>query len=198
MTTVPRLPDGPGHRERLIAGMAASIRERGYRATTITDVVRRARTSRRSFYEQFEDRDACFLALFDALQAMLAEHIAASVDATAGWEQQVDQAVGGYLDAIAAEPQLTVSFVRELPALGEDGAARQRAALASFAELVMRLVDTDAMRRSGVTPMSLETAVMLVGGFRELLVYVVESGGDLASLRPVAADVFKRVLRGAP
>jgi AcrR family transcriptional regulator len=195
VNAVPRLPDGPGHRERLVAGLAASIRERGYRATTITDVVRHARTSRRSFYEQFEDRDACFLALFDALHALLIEHVAAAVDPSAVWERQVDQALGAYLDAIAAEPQLTVSFVRELPALGAVGSARQRAVLESFAALLMRLVDTEAMRRSGVAPVSLETALMLVGGLRELLAYVVESGGDPARLRPVAGNVFKSVLR---
>lgn len=195
MTAPPRLPDGPSHRDRLIAGLAASIRERGYRETTITDVVRHARTSRRSFYEQFEDRDACFLALFDALHELLVTHVAATVDPSAPWEEQVDRALGAYLDAIAAEPQLTVSFVRELPALGEVGSARQRAVLESFAALVMRLVDTGEMRRGGVEPVSLETALMLVGGLRELLVYVVESGGDEARLLPVASDVFKSVLR---
>lgn len=194
MSAPPDLPDGPGHRERLIAGLAASIRERGYRATTITDVVRHARTSRRSFYEQFEDRDACFLALFEALHGLLIEHVAGSVDPTAPWDAQVDQALGAYLDAIAAEPALTVSFVRELPGLGEVGSARQRAVLEEFARLLMRLVDTDAMRRSGVAPVSLEIAVMLVGGLRELLVYVVESGGDPAGLLDVTSEVIKSVL----
>src|SRR6201992_4490121 len=57
-------PAGP--RERLIAAMATSIEEKGYRDTTVADVVRIARTSRRNFYEHFADRQACFLALFDA------------------------------------------------------------------------------------------------------------------------------------
>jgi AcrR family transcriptional regulator len=195
MSTVLQLPDGPGHRDRLIAGLAASIRERGYRATTITDVVRHARTSRRSFYEQFEDRDACFLELFDVLHTLLITHVAAAVDPDAAWEDQVAEALGAYLDVIAAEPQLTVSFVRELPALGDVGSARQRAVLESFAALVMRLVDTDAMRRSGVEPVSQQTALMLVGGLRELLAYEVENGRDPAGLLPVASNVFKSVLR---
>lgn len=191
---IPQLPDGPGHRERLIAGLAASIRERGYRATTITDIVRCARTSRRSFYEQFEDRDACFLALFDALGDVLVAHVAAVVDPNEPWQRQVEHALAAYLDAIAAEPQLTVSFIREIPGLGEVGSARQRAALEAFAALVMRLVDTDEMRRSGVPPVSHDTALMLVAGLRELVAYVVESGGDPAALRGVSAEVFTKVL----
>ncbi|MDO8186623.1 TetR/AcrR family transcriptional regulator [Conexibacter sp. JD483] len=193
---IPKLPDGPGHRERLIAGLAASITERGYRATTITDVVRHARTSRRSFYEQFEDRDACFLALFDALGDVLIEHVLRTVDPGAPWERQVEVALAAYLDAIAAEPQLTVSFIREIPGLGDVGSARQRAALEAFAKLVMRLVDTDEMRRSGVPPVAHDTALMLVGGLRELVAYVVESGGTPAALKGTAAEVFKSVLNG--
>ncbi len=193
---IPKLPDGPGHRERLIAGLAASITERGYRATTITDVVRHARTSRRSFYEQFEDRDACFLALFDALGDVLIAHVTRAVDPAAPWQQQVETALAAYLDAISAEPQLTVSFIREIPGLGEVGSARQRAALEAFAKLVMRLVDTDEMRRSGVAPVSHDTALMLVGGLRELVAYVVESGGTPAAVKGTAAEVFKNVLAG--
>src|SRR5581483_1723074 len=114
-----------GYRERLIAAMASSIEEKGYRETTVADVVRIARTSRRSFYEHFEDRAACFLALFDATNDALIAQIATAVHAEDPWEDQVDQAVGAWVDAMAGEPALSRSFVRELPALGEDGAARQ-------------------------------------------------------------------------
>lgn len=196
-TAIPTLPDGPGHRERLIAGLAASIREKGYRATTITDVVRQARTSRRSFYEQFDDREACFLALHDALGALLIEHVTAAVDPAAAWDRQVEAALRAYLDATSAEPELTVSFIREIPGLGDVGSARQRAALEAFAELVMRLVDTAEMRRSGVAPVSRETALMLVAGLRELVAYTFDHGGDPASLHAVASELFKSVLHGA-
>jgi AcrR family transcriptional regulator len=40
-------------RGRLLEGMAAAIRETGYRDATVADVVRHARTSRRTFYEHF-------------------------------------------------------------------------------------------------------------------------------------------------
>src|SRR5207253_2083261 len=39
--------------------------ERGYPATTVADVVERAGVSRRTFYEQFADKEACFLAAYD-------------------------------------------------------------------------------------------------------------------------------------
>jgi AcrR family transcriptional regulator len=68
------------HRARLTEALAASIEEKGYRATTVADVVRLARTSRRTFYEHFADRDACFLALFDETTDRVMEQLAAAVE----------------------------------------------------------------------------------------------------------------------
>ena len=44
---------GSAFRARLLDGLAASIGERGYRATTVADIVRHARTSKRTFYDVF-------------------------------------------------------------------------------------------------------------------------------------------------
>ncbi len=182
------------HRDRLVFGLAESIRERGYRETKLSDVVRHARTSRRTFYEHFEDKEACFLALFEATNDNLVREISEAVDGSARWDTQVDQAIGAYVDAAVTEPALTVSFTREMPALGEAGAARQREAMQQFADLLMRLVNTDEMRRAGVEPMPRLKAVMLVGALREILVSTVEEDGDLDEIRTVASDVIKAVL----
>ena len=45
-------------RGRLLEGMAAAVRERGFRDATVADVVRHAHTSRRTFYEYFPDKQA--------------------------------------------------------------------------------------------------------------------------------------------
>src|SRR5271167_3515128 len=128
-----------GHRARLIAAMARSIEEKGYRQTTVADVVRIARTSRRNFYEQFEDRDACFLALFDVTNDAIVERIAASVEPGRPWDEQIDKSLSIYLDSIAGRPGLSQSFAHELAALGAAGAARQRAVTEHFAELLVRI-----------------------------------------------------------
>src|SRR5215831_18665592 len=99
--------------------MAESIQEKGYRDTTVADVVRIARTSRRNFYEHFEDRDACFLALFDATNDRLMDEVAAVVHADRPLDEQVDTAVDAYIDNVAQHPALYASFVRELPGLGQ-------------------------------------------------------------------------------
>jgi AcrR family transcriptional regulator len=48
-------------RDRLLDGLTASIGERGYRDTTVADIVRHARTSKRTFYEQFASKEECLI-----------------------------------------------------------------------------------------------------------------------------------------
>jgi AcrR family transcriptional regulator len=186
------------HRQRLIAAMSKAVADKGYRDTTVADVVRIARTSRRSFYEQFEDRDACYLALFDAVNDGLMAAVAAAIDPEEPWERQVDQALGLYLDCVAAQPALSQSFVRELPALGKAGSNRQLVVVERFARQLVGLVERGRRERAGLDagPLTLDMALMIAGGLRELTVISIQQGRDVREVRPVAAGVIKAILRG--
>src|SRR3954452_16599761 len=52
-------------RGRLLFSVAQAVAEKGYAATTVADVVERASVSRRTFYEQFDSMEDCFLAAFN-------------------------------------------------------------------------------------------------------------------------------------
>jgi AcrR family transcriptional regulator len=192
-------PAQGGHHERLVAAMASSIEEKGYRNTSVADVVRLARTSRRSYYEHFADRDACFLALFDATNEAMMQRIAAAVQPQAPWEQQVDAAIGAYLDSVAARPALCQSFAWELPALARAGAARERAVVERFAALLVALVESGRRKQPQISarPLTRDTAIVMVGGLRELTVSAFEQGRDVQELRATAASVVKGILRAA-
>src|ERR1700704_48388 len=176
------------HRQRLIAAMSASVADTGYRETTVADVVRIAHTSRRTFYEHFEDRDACYLALFDAVNDATMEHIAASVHPDDPIEEQVDNAIDAYIDSITAHPALYKSFVRELPGLGQPGADRQLAVIERFAQLLVGLVESARREQPGLGARALtqDTAIMIVGGLRELIVISLQQGRDVRELRATA------------
>lgn len=187
-----------GHRDRLIAAMAESIADKGYRDTTVADVVRLARTSRRNFYEHFVDRDACFLALFATTNESVMHEIAAAVDPSLTLDEQVDAAVETYIASVLERPALYHSFVRELPGLGQSGADRAQAALEAFAELLIGLVDTSRRAQPDVVTRSLDmdTAIIIVGGLRELLVIALQHGRDMNELRASAAQAIKLILAG--
>jgi AcrR family transcriptional regulator len=179
--------------------MSESVKEKGYRETTVADVVRIARTSRRSFYEHFDDRDACYLALFDAVNDAIMAEVAAAVNPEQPWEAQVDQALGAYLERVAAYPALSQSFVRELPALGGRGSDRQIAVIERFAEQLVGLVELGRREQPEIEvgPLTTEMAIMIVGGLRELTVISIQQGRDVRELRAVAGDLVKAILRGA-
>jgi len=181
-------------RERLLEALAESIREKGLQRTQITDIVRIARTSRRTFYECFADKESCFIEMIDAARVSVQEEIVASVDAQASWPVQIDQAVDAFLGALARDPALTVTISRELPALGFRGFAFQREGTELYAELVVGLSQSDEMRRAGVMPISTATAVMLVGGISELIDRAGFRGEPVESQAPVIKAVVKAVL----
>jgi AcrR family transcriptional regulator len=186
------------HRERLINAMATSIEAKGYRETTVADVVRIARTSRRTFYEHFEDRAACFLALFDAVNDESMEQIASAVEPDLPLDVQVDRALDAYIDSITAHPALYRSFVRELPGLGQAGADRQIAVIERFAQLLIDLVEFGRREQPqlGAKPLTMDTAIMIVGGLRELAVIALQQGRDIRELRASAGQTVKAILAG--
>ena len=195
----PPEPQPTSHRERLIAAMASSIERSGYRETTVADVVRIARTSRRTFYERFEDREACFLALFDAVNDEMMEQIAAAVRPDRPLEEQVDSALDAYIEGVTARPALYRSFVRELPSLGRPGADRMTGVTERFAQLHVALVDSARRLQPDIAirPLPMDAAIMIAGGLRELAVIYLQRERDLHELRTVAGGTIKAILAGA-
>jgi AcrR family transcriptional regulator len=193
------LPAAPGasFRDRLLVGMAEAIREHGgLRPVTVAEVVRHARTSRRTFYQHFDDRDACFLALFDIVSARLLETIADAATGEGPFGERVDRALAAYLGAVAAEPVLTRACIQETPSLGPDGLARVQAMHERWAHQIVRLVEEARQHDAGLRPLPLEVATIITGGFRDLVITALDQGRDLTELQDVAGDVLRRITMG--
>jgi AcrR family transcriptional regulator len=92
--------------ERLIAGFASAVAEHGYNEVTIAHVTKEAKVSRRVFYANFESKEACFLAAFDAVVAHIHELVAAAVESAPDWPHQAIAAAREALGFLASEPDL--------------------------------------------------------------------------------------------
>lgn len=185
---------GPEFRRRLLDGMATAIREQGFRETTIADVVRHARTSRRTFYEHFATKQDCYMALLRESNAVMISEIAAAVDRHAPWDTQVKQAVGAWIDASESEPALTLSWIREIPTLGVEARQLQRDFHEAFIVLIETLTDNPELRAVGVQPVSRQLATLLLGGLRELMAMTVEDGGAIGDITEVAVTATTALL----
>lgn len=93
-------------RERLLAAIAQEVSVKGYRGTTITDVVKLASVSTRDFYEHFDGKEACFLAAFEAVRDHLEDVVADAAAAETEWADQVVASLRAALEFFAAEADL--------------------------------------------------------------------------------------------
>jgi len=186
--------DAVDFRRRLLDGMVAAIRERGFRDSTIADVVRHARTSRRTFYEHFSSKQDCFVALLHESNAEMVRAIATAVDPHASWDVQVHQAIEAWIATAQSEPEVMLSWIREIPSLGDAARQLQRDTMEAFIVMIQALTDTPDLRAAGVVPPPRQFAVMLLGGLRELIATTVEDGGRVSSLVDVAVEATQALL----
>jgi len=184
-------------RRRLLDGLAESIAERGYRATTVADVVRGARTSKRTFYDEFASKEECFVELLAANNDDLIAGITAAVDGRATPEMQVDAAVGAYVDHIESRPEITLSWIREAPALGDLARPLNRVAMQHLTDMLVAISGSPGFAGAGLGPLSRPLALILLGGLRELTALLVEDGHDVQGIVEPAVTAA-RALLGLP
>jgi AcrR family transcriptional regulator len=85
----PRVQIAEIQRSRLLSAAVRAMDEDGYGDTTVAHITSRARVSRRTFYELFDDREDCLIAVLEhALGTVEAEIAAASPDAPP-WRERV-------------------------------------------------------------------------------------------------------------
>jgi AcrR family transcriptional regulator len=138
--TIPGLPSGysglprelveASQRQRLLHGVTVTVAEKGYGLTTIGDITARAGVSKKTFYEHFPDKLACFLAAHDVgAQAMLDVVTTASREALHTGAHPVDQlrcANRAYLRFLIEEEPYARTFFLEMLAAGPEAIARYR------------------------------------------------------------------------
>ena len=125
-------------RERLIAGLAEAVAEKGYADVTLSDIVRHAKVSRRVFYANFESKEQCFLAAFEVVVDHLRELVAEAVEPMEGWPRQAIAATRAALAFLASEPDLARLCLVESRGAGPAVAARLNEAVGEMAPLLAK------------------------------------------------------------
>ena len=123
-------------RSRLLAGAVGAIEELGYANTTVEHITSRARVSRRTFYELFENREACLRALFDDVLVTIERELAAADLAGLGWRERVRGGLWVILSFFDREPALARVCVVQVLRGGEEVLGRREEVLAWLAGVV--------------------------------------------------------------
>ncbi len=134
-----RLPRGPHRlerdevihhqRARIHGAMVEAIAQSGYEATSVKQVIGLAGVSRRSFYEQFANKQECFLATFDLILRRDIEQMRKAYLACDGPLEERTRAVFERFAHIThEEPNATLLVVSEAQRAGQEGMLRLRKA----------------------------------------------------------------------
>lgn len=163
-------------RGRLLLAMAEALAEQGFAQTSVADVVRRARVSKRTFYEHFSSRDECYLATYTALSEALLDLIKQAAQTNAPPEQRLAAATYVYLEALQSMPAVTRTFFTELQMAGAIALKAQRRVHDRFADVLFELIEQGRNEHPGARPLSRMMAVAIVGAANELLMKRIDEG----------------------
>jgi len=167
-------------RERLLDATEALIAEKGATGTTIEAIVKTAGISTVTFYEQFRDKDECFVAAFERAVEELRAEVSDAVPAEAAWSEKVSVGLEALLTALDAEPARARLCFVEAQRGGREMAARYDAALDAVAAVL-----DDSLGQA------------IAGGLAWLLRERLELGGE-GSVRDLLPQMTDVVLAPGP
>ena len=194
---MPETPSIAEHRSRLLDALTQVLSEKPYAEVTIADIVSQAHVSRRTFYQRFEHKDACLLALCERVSEQVLGLIVADYDPMGDWQAQLQRVTGLYLQALQAQPTLVRTLYIELMQLGPAGLAMRRRIGQRFALFLAMQVEMSRLREPSKRSLTPTLATAIVGGVNELILQAVEEGraDRLAELAPTVSDFMQAVLK---
>jgi AcrR family transcriptional regulator len=93
-------------RARIVTALAQETCEKGYRAVTVADIVKRAAIARNTFYENFKSKEDCFLATQEYAMSAALERVVAAAGELDDWPLRVRAGLAAFLEYVAEEPAL--------------------------------------------------------------------------------------------
>jgi AcrR family transcriptional regulator len=164
------------HRLRLVGAMAALLAEKGYSTVTIADIARQARVSKRTFYEHFPDKDACFIACYEILSDMVLQAIVDAMSGELPWVKRMRASTRAYLSTLESQPALTRTLMMDIYAAGPQALRVRRQVQRRFADNLRRIVDQGRKENPKLPRLSQAMATAIIGGINELVLVAVEEG----------------------
>ena len=124
-------------RDRLLDSMAQACAEKRYAEVSVADIVSRARVSRSTFYEIFPDKEACFLAAYDAILGRFVTEVIKACQAPGlTWPEQIELGIEACLRFLAAEPAFARMCIVDMFSAGPSALERYLSAIRMIASFV--------------------------------------------------------------
>jgi len=130
-----RLVSSP-KRERILEGMLEAVGTVGYDAASVRTVLDRTGLYRQAFYDNFPDKDACYLEAFDFGVARLQALTVAAAASETTWQGKLRSGLLALLEAFDAEPEVGRALVVEVHAAGPVALEKRTEAMRRVTEFI--------------------------------------------------------------
>lgn len=121
-------------RKQILAAMIRVVGRKGYRETSVADVIEEAGTSRTTFYKHFDDKHDCFLAAYDMLVEQVFAEVVGQCNGAESWLERVQKGLETIVEMFSLDPELARTAVVEVAAAGAEARQRHWDAVARFTE----------------------------------------------------------------
>ena len=171
-----RLPHGPhrlardevsqNQRARIHGAMVEAIAQYGYEKTSVKKVVALSGVSRRSFYEQFANKEQCFLTSLDLIAARTVKFVNEAYRAADGaLENRLRAAFEKFTEDVGSSSKSASLVIVEGPAAGAEGMLHLCRAMGTFEQMLLSSFAHEL--EVGALPLPIVRGI--VGGLAEVI-----------------------------
>jgi AcrR family transcriptional regulator len=135
-------------RQAILDGMLEAVGAEGYERTSVRTVLDRTGVYRQAFYDNFADKDDCYLQAFEAGVERVEAQVTGAAAGEEAWTGQLRAGLAALLDFLEAEPDTGRALIVEVHAAGPEALAKRGAAM----ERVNAFLDRAREEAGGETP----------------------------------------------
>jgi AcrR family transcriptional regulator len=163
------------------------MERKGYAATSVADVLRAAKVSRETFYEQFDSKEDCFMSALEAAVAVVMTATFAEPPKGTTPLERFDRGLRTYFDTLAEHPELARMFLIEVYAAGPRALERRGALQRRWADGLNEIFG----RRTAADRFANEAIVAAIS----TMVTSKLAGGDIKGLRALRRPLVELARR---
>jgi AcrR family transcriptional regulator len=176
-------------RARIVNALALEVSEKGYRAVTVADIVKRAGIARNTFYENFGSKEDCFLAAQQFAMSNALGQVVEAAGKIEDWPHRVQAGLAAFLIYVAEEPALARTCMVDALAAAPTSVRYYEESLQAFVSLFR--LGRDVSPHGQELPETLEEA--LIGGVFWIL-YQRLHGGDPTGVQELLPELVEFAL----
>lgn len=126
----------PSKRQAILEGMLEAVGAEGYEQASVRTVLGRTGLYRQAFYDNFADKDDCYLQAYDMGLERVEALVRAAAEPEMDWTGRLRAGLGALLAFLDEEPDVGRALIVEVHVAGPEALAKRTAALSKVSEFL--------------------------------------------------------------